>query len=114
MKATHYVFRKKGSGDLFLATFSGDLFEESSYVKGWDNAHKGMTYATREAAEATLSWHPEHAEALMIEEIMMEPRPRVEPEPGTYAYTARFLAASGLMTGEEADAWKDAAKEGRL
>lgn len=34
-----------------------------------------------------------------------------EPEPGTYAYTARFLANAGLMSGDEADAWKDEMKE---
>ena len=120
MKATHYVFRKTGS-NLFLATFTRDLFETSSYVDGWDNAHKGLTYDTREAAEATLEWHPEHAEVLQIEEIQMEPRERPEPlpcdngpEPGTYAYTARFLAASGIMDGDEADRWKDEMKEGNL
>lgn len=120
METTHYVLRKKGSGGLFLATFTGDLYEESSYVNGWENAHKGLTYDTREAAEATLEYHPEHAQALMIEEIQMEPRERPEPlptdgpEPGTYAYTARFLAASGIMSGDEADRWKDEMKEANL
>ena len=33
------------------------------------------------------------------------------PQPGTYAYTARILAQSGLMTGDEADAWKDQMKD---
>lgn len=36
------------------------------------------------------------------------------PAPGTFAHTARFLAASGLMTGDEADAWKNEMKEGSL
>ena len=31
--------------------------------------------------------------------------------PGTYAYTAWTMAQSGLMTGDEADAWKDEMKE---
>lgn len=39
-------------------------------------------------------------------------RSRYEPQPGTYAYTARLLAQSGLMSGEEADRWKDEMKEG--
>ena len=30
-----------------------------------------------------------------------------EPEPGTLAYSAAMFAKSGLMSGEEADAWKD-------
>ena len=34
------------------------------------------------------------------------------PMPGTYAHTARMLAESGTMTGDEADAWKDMMKEG--
>ncbi len=34
-----------------------------------------------------------------------------EPRPGTYAFTARLLYQSGLMTGEEADWWKDEMKE---
>lgn len=34
---------------------------------------------------------------------------RIEPEPGTYAYTARLLAE--LMPEEDWDAWKDEMKE---
>lgn len=34
------------------------------------------------------------------------------PMPGTYAFTARLLAESGIMTGDEADAWKDMMKDG--
>jgi|SRR5579863_377674 len=36
------------------------------------------------------------------------------PMPGTYAFTARMLAQSGLMTGDEADRWKDEQKEADL
>jgi hypothetical protein len=35
-----------------------------------------------------------------------------QPPPGTFAATARFLFESGLMTGEEADEWKDRMKDG--
>lgn len=37
-----------------------------------------------------------------------------EPQPGTYAFTARLLAEAGLMSGEEADEWKDMMKDGEL
>ena len=33
------------------------------------------------------------------------------PPVGTYAHTARFLAQSGIMDGDEADRWKDEMKE---
>ena len=33
------------------------------------------------------------------------------PPPGTFAYTAWTMAKSGLMTGEEADEWKDRMKD---
>jgi hypothetical protein len=36
------------------------------------------------------------------------------PLPGTLAFTARLLAQSGLMTGEEADDWKDMMKDERM
>ncbi len=41
---------------------------------------------------------------------------RMESEPprGTYAATARMLAQSGFMSGDEADAWKDMMKDGNL
>lgn len=34
------------------------------------------------------------------------------PPPGTYAYTAWLMASSGMMSGDEADRWKDDMKEG--
>lgn len=37
-----------------------------------------------------------------------------QPMPGTFAFTARLLAQSGLMSGEEADEWKEAMKEADL
>lgn len=37
--------------------------------------------------------------------------PSQGPKPGTYAYTARMMAESGIMSGEEADAWKDRMKD---
>lgn len=33
------------------------------------------------------------------------------PQPGTLAFTAMLLADSGIMTGEEADRWKDEMKD---
>jgi hypothetical protein len=39
---------------------------------------------------------------------------RYEPIPGTYAFTARLLAQSGMMTGEEADRWKDEMKDASM
>lgn len=36
---------------------------------------------------------------------------RYEPQPGTFAFTARLLAQSGLMSGDEADEWKDRMKD---
>lgn len=35
-----------------------------------------------------------------------------EPPPGSWASVARTLVASGVMSGAEADAWKDEMKEG--
>jgi hypothetical protein len=37
---------------------------------------------------------------------------RCYPQPGTYAFTAWMMAKSGMMTGDEADRWKDDMKEG--
>lgn len=37
-----------------------------------------------------------------------------QPIPGTLAFTARAMAMSGLMTGDEADAWKDRMKDERM
>lgn len=37
-----------------------------------------------------------------------------QPLPGTYAFTARLLAELGIMSGDEADEWKDAMKDGEL
>jgi hypothetical protein len=34
-----------------------------------------------------------------------------QPQPGTYAFTARLLAEAGLMSGDEADEWKESMKE---
>jgi hypothetical protein len=34
-----------------------------------------------------------------------------EPPIGTYAFTARMLVECGIMTGDEADDWKDQMKE---
>lgn len=39
---------------------------------------------------------------------------QAQPMVGTLAYTARAMAASGLMTGDEADAWKDQRKAERM
>lgn len=36
----------------------------------------------------------------------------VEPPPGTFASVARMLASCGIMSGEEADEWKDRMKDG--
>lgn len=48
-----------------------------------------------------------------VKPVKVEPlKPSDGPQPGTYAYTAKLLAQSGLMSGEEADAWKDQMKEG--
>jgi hypothetical protein len=40
--------------------------------------------------------------------------PPSEPPVGTWAATARMMVQCGLMTGDEADAWKDEMKEGDL
>jgi len=37
--------------------------------------------------------------------------PRYEPQPGTYAHTARMVVEMGFMDGDEADAWKDEMKD---
>jgi hypothetical protein len=34
------------------------------------------------------------------------------PPVGTYAFTARMMAELGIMSGDEADQWKDAMKDG--
>ena len=44
-------------------------------------------------------------------EHMITGHDRVEPLPGTYASIARMLADSGMMTGDEADRWKDEMKD---
>lgn len=36
------------------------------------------------------------------------------PLPGTLAFTARLLARAGIMTGDEADDWKDRMKDERM
>lgn len=43
---------------------------------------------------------------------VVEAAERLGSMPGTYAFTARLLAESGIMTGDEADAWKDTMKDG--
>ena len=40
------------------------------------------------------------------------PEPPAGMMPGTYAYTAWFMAQTGMMTGDEADQWKDQMKDG--
>ena len=35
----------------------------------------------------------------------------LQPQPGTYAFTARLLAGAGFMSGDEADEWKDRMKD---
>jgi hypothetical protein len=40
------------------------------------------------------------------------PEPPAGMIPGTFAYTAWFMAQSGMMTGDEADRWKDQMKDG--
>lgn len=42
------------------------------------------------------------------------PEPPKGMQPGTLAYSAWFFAVTGIMTGEEADQWKDQMKEGDL
>jgi hypothetical protein len=39
---------------------------------------------------------------------------RVEPPVGSYAATARMLVEIGVMTGDEADRWKDEQKEANI
>lgn len=36
------------------------------------------------------------------------------PPMGTFVFTARMMAEMGMMTGDEADRWKDEMKEGPL
>lgn len=43
--------------------------------------------------------------------FMSDPDFRSDPPVGTYASTARLLAELGVMSGDEADAWKDAMKD---
>ncbi|MEE8473557.1 MAG: hypothetical protein V3S82_10360 [Dehalococcoidia bacterium] len=38
----------------------------------------------------------------------------VRPQPGTFADTARLMVQLGVMTGDEADTWKDDMKDGLL
>jgi len=55
----------------------------------------------------------DRAQTLREERAKHEFKQRVEgPIPGTYAYTARILADLGIMSGEEADDWKDRMKDG--
>lgn len=37
-----------------------------------------------------------------------------QPLPGTLAFTARLLAEMGIMSGDEADEWKDAMKDAEM
>jgi hypothetical protein len=43
-------------------------------------------------------------------DFMPAPIP-LHPQPGTYAFTSRILVDLGIMSGDEADAWKDEMKE---
>lgn len=36
----------------------------------------------------------------------------LQPRPGTYAFTSRVMVDLGLMSGDEADRWKDEMKDG--
>lgn len=51
-------------------------------------------------------WTKEMLDALPIEEDSKR-----EPPVGTYAATARLLAECGVMSGDEADEWKEMMKD---
>jgi hypothetical protein len=90
-----------------------DLYEDSSYVAGWENAHKALTYNTLDSARTALSWHSEHAAVLDIEPIEMEARPLPdgygEQDIPLAALVAREMARLG-MDPYEADALKEQLK----
>lgn len=45
--------------------------------------------------------------------FMEQPAPiPTRPQPGTYAFTSRILVDLGIMSGDEADRWKDEMKDG--
>lgn len=71
------------------------------------NARKIALHYTQQLADVANAKAVKPAGAQVVEAAE-----RLEPMPGTYAFTARLLAQSGIMTGDEADAWKDMMKDG--
>jgi hypothetical protein len=48
-------------------------------------------------------------------DFMQPPAPiPLRPQPGTYAFTSRVMVDLGLMSGDEADRWKDEMKDRSL
>ena len=84
-------------------------------LKGWKEHGKNRTHlypANLEKARKIVMWyHRQLCEVANAKESSKQEQPLPGPQPGTYAYTARILAQSGLMTGDEADAWKDQMKD---
>jgi hypothetical protein len=70
---------------------------------------------TEEQAMQQMEAEGDRAQTRREEQAKADWKARNEgPIPGTYAFTARLLAQSGLMTGEEADAWKDQMKDASM
>jgi hypothetical protein len=85
-------------------------------LKGWKQTNgKKRLHLNQvnlgKAREIVLHYHKQLCEVANEKETSKKETPLPGPQPGTYAYTARILAQSGLMTGDEADRWKDEMKD---
>lgn len=97
--------------------FSGAHAKRGSYYARWILGNRHLTHGHLERARAiALRYTQQLAEIANYQSVpkVRDIRDHIvhrDPLPGTYAATARFLAESGIMTGEEADAWKDRMKD---
>lgn len=96
-------------------------------LKGWKQSGKNRTYLNSVKLAKARAWMMQYHRQLCevanarearinAEEDEREHRKNSfagadEPIPGTYAFTARLLAQCGIMTGDEADQWKDEMKD---
>ncbi len=99
--------------------FSACHAKRGSYFGRWVKSDKRLTgHHLAKAREIALHYTQQLADEANAKAVkpavaqVVEAVERLEPMPGTYAFTARLLAQSGIMTGDEADAWKDMMKDG--
>src|SRR5882672_2969824 len=112
----HWIFEDGTEGK---HTVEGGLFSTYELKSCKDTKKSYDTVSESEAAVFTLIEFMGYREVTQDEatKIMENTEPELPamPEgmiPGTYAYTAWLMASTGMMSGDEADAWKDQMKDG--